>query len=560
VNATGVTLVDQKGTVHALKAGMNILGRDWLSVPDKRLSRNQAEVTVDGALVTIKRLGVNPVKMKAGAEHRVLQKNVVYSLQHGDTFTLLADEFPFTVQLLRPSLASSPVVGSSSSTAATAAKYAATDADRDSIARAVQSALLRPLEPINPVPGAPFAATTPATATAAALSTTTASSVAAAAAAATTTTTTTTTAGKRTRSPPPGAPTVSGAKRPAGTESTSVPAVPVAADAAPGEAPHGVKRTAAVVSAAANASSESSAETPATAPAKKALPSTSPSAGGGEKNKVDALTVSADAVPLKRTRLDGAASDPRARGARTIALPLLCTSRKGVRANLPPSNAVSALAAAARPFLRRHIDDRECKLVIVAVSDSDALRALDALDEPLGEPWQQQILRVADQAAVARALVHLASEHATPARFLCNEATWRLHAGGAPINRAIFDAVGDDFEALVRQQHMTPAKIGGVYPVGVPVVSPLRRNEAVQCVLHAVVPVVDPDDSDCMSIELASGVLRQLYDALFQQFERAVVRDSTEQEDVLVKKEQLKAAVMATTSKKITQPGVADPK
>jgi hypothetical protein len=558
VNAAGVTLVDQKGTVHALKAGMNILGRDWLSVPDKRLSRNQAEVTVDGALVTIKRLGVNPVKMKAGAEHRVLQKNVAYSLQHGDTFTLLADEFPFTVQLLRPALASSPVVGSSSSTAAAAKHTAATDADRDSIARAVQSALLRPLEPINPVPGAPFAATTPATAAAAALSTTAASSSSAAAA----TNTTNTTAGKRTRSPPPGAPTVSGAKRPAGTESTSVPAVPVAADAAPGEAPHGVKRTAAVVSAAANASSESSAETPATAPAKKALPSTSPSAGGGEKNKADALTVSADAVPLKRTRLDGAASDPRARGARTIALPLLCTSRKGVRANLPPSNAVSALAAAARPFLRRHIDDRECKLVIVAVSDSDAVRALDALDEPLGEPWQQQVLRVADQAAVARALVHLASEHMSPARFLCNEATWRLHAGGAPINRAIFDAVGDDFEALVRQQHMTPAKIGGVYPVGVPVVSPLRRNEAVQCVLHAVVPVVDPDDSDCMSIELATGVLRQLYDALFQQFERAVVRDSTEQEDALVKKEQLKAAVMATTSKKIAQPGqkAAEPK
>jgi hypothetical protein len=46
-----------------LKSGVNVLGRDWLGVSDKRLSRSQAEIVIAGDAVTLKRLGVNPVKL-----------------------------------------------------------------------------------------------------------------------------------------------------------------------------------------------------------------------------------------------------------------------------------------------------------------------------------------------------------------------------------------------------------------------------------------------------------------------------------------------------------------
>lgn len=67
---SSVSLVDAKGTVYPMKSGVNVLGRDWLHTPDKRLSRSQAELTVDGNSIKIKRLGVNPVKLK-GSEPAV---------------------------------------------------------------------------------------------------------------------------------------------------------------------------------------------------------------------------------------------------------------------------------------------------------------------------------------------------------------------------------------------------------------------------------------------------------------------------------------------------------
>lgn len=58
-----MVLVDNKGREHTLKSGVNVLGRDWLGVSDKRLSRSQAEIVIAGDAVTLKRLGVNPVKL-----------------------------------------------------------------------------------------------------------------------------------------------------------------------------------------------------------------------------------------------------------------------------------------------------------------------------------------------------------------------------------------------------------------------------------------------------------------------------------------------------------------
>ena len=222
----------------------------------------------------------------------------------------------------------------------------------------------------------------------------------------------------------------------------------------------------------------------------------------------------AAAAPLK-------AAGPAIAGERWLALPLLCTQSRKVEANLRPEAAVRAFVRAARPFLKRRIDDTKCKLLLVLPRDSSEARALDALDEPLGE--QVRVLRVADRAAVASALVHLHSEHALGCRFLANEATWRLRGTGAPLNRAIFNAAGENYAAQLHDAHPLPAAVGDVVPSDIAPVAPLRRAEGVHCVLHVVAPVVDPDAIDREPLDSAEQKLEHAYTALFEQFEARLV-------------------------------------
>lgn len=478
---------------------------------------------------------------------------MTYSLQSGDTFTLLVDEYPLTVQIRLPSVHN----GRDSLHASVDPEHSA------AVGRAVAEALQRPLEPSagavakppQPAiadrskrecmhghrcvmtadghrrefyhPPASAVAEYPISATATTTTTTTSTSAAAGMSGHAT--------GKRTRSPPPG---VHGTKRPASTDSTAASNTAVTE----GDAPHGVKRAA--QGASASPSTGSDVDPPTTAPStllgELAVPSSRP------------LSQSQNiASPIKRTRLDANKLDARGSGgARTLALPLLCISRRSVRANLPASNAARALAASARAFLRRHIDDTECKLVLVAAADSDALKVFEALDEPIGDSWQYQIVRVAHQSAVAHALVHLSSEHQLPARFICNEATWRLHAGGSHINRAIFDAAGEEFDASVRKAVPGPAEVGHVYSTPLEAISPLRRNEMVWSVLHAVVPVVDPEAPDCVSIEQGTGILRQLYDQLFSEFEQLLANEGAR---LTGEKPTASAAVAAAVSKQVAK-------
>jgi hypothetical protein len=462
---------------------------------------------------------------------RVLQKHVVYSLQSGDTFTLLVDEYPLTVHIRNVSVHN----GRESMLA---------DAEHSAAAgRAVAEALQRPLDPpggakakpsqpdrskrecsyghrcaisseshrlefYHPPASAVAEYPIPTTASSAVTTNTAAASSTAAGSSGHAT-------GKRTRSPPPG---LHGTKRPASSDATTASNAAVT----DGDAPHGVKRSA--QAARASVSHGSDSDTPNAAPLNESSEMAVPSL-------LSARPLSSQiSSPIKRTRVEQGKSDIRSQGsagARTLALPFLCTARRSVRANLPASNAARALAASGRVFLRRHIDDTECKLVLVAANDCDALKVFEALDEPIGDSWQYQIVRVADQNAVAHALVHLLSEHQLPARFICNEATWRLHAGGAPINRAVFDAAGEEFDQDVRKRLPGPAEVGRVYSTPLDAISPLRRTESVWGVLHAVVPVVDPEAPDCVSIEQGTGILRELYDEVFTAFEQSLFSEAS---------------------------------
>ncbi len=434
---------------------------------------------------------------------RVLQKDVTYSLQHSDTFTLLADEYPFTVHITTPSTAHKPTANAATTEAA---------------GRAVVEAMHRSVD--RPKPAAPVAGSNQRECSygvACKITTpmhrqdyyhpTTLPAVAASSGPAVTPIAATTMTGKRTRD----VAGPQGTKRPASSDATS------AANAAAneGDAPHAAKRAAA----ASDVHSLVTSAEDVKPIAKDAIDSVLAPPG----SPVAQLT-----SPLKRTRIDGVNGAAHARsqgGARTLALPVLCTTRRSVRHNLPANFAARALAGAARPFLQRHIDDRDCKLVIVAPHDSDALRVLESLDEPIGEAWQYQIVRMPDPQAVARALVHMTSEQSCPARYICNEATWRLHSGGAPINRAIFDAAGDGYEEAVKKAHPLPAEVGHIYPMPLDAISPLRRNEGVHYIMHAVVPVIDPDSADCVPTEQAAGTLRQLYDELFTKFEQITLKN-----------------------------------
>eukprot|EP01117_Protostelium_nocturnum_P010017 TRINITY_DN3572_c0_g1_i1.p2 TRINITY_DN3572_c0_g1~~TRINITY_DN3572_c0_g1_i1.p2 ORF type:complete len:386 (-),score=194.26 TRINITY_DN3572_c0_g1_i1:1485-2642(-) len=86
-----------------IKEGSNVFGRNHLKEKDKRVSRQQVELNLEDGKLTLKRLGLHPIKiMRENGDEEMLEKTgEVRELKANDSFTLLMDEHIFKVERLK---------------------------------------------------------------------------------------------------------------------------------------------------------------------------------------------------------------------------------------------------------------------------------------------------------------------------------------------------------------------------------------------------------------------------------------------------------------------------
>jgi len=458
--------------------GKTMLGRDWLGVSDKRLSRKQAEIVVEANRVVMIRHGINPVRIvQTPTTKYTMKKDVPYTLNDKDSFTLLGDEYPFTIKIDRI------FDDTESTTNLPTDKVEAVGKDvkdnmkalSEPISEKQNNSKLKPdcqygancyrqnpehLDEYNHPPKSKKKSheleMEPREIS-----------------------------GKRTRTEAPSS---------SSTQS---------------EAAHGIKRP---------------ASTPLHRPKHK-------HANDDDNDRVLSDDVApplspatALASPMKRTKLSSSVDDavPTTTestfnaGARSLAVPLFCTLGRQRKTLLEPTQAVKALLNAARPFLRKHHDDTQLNILVLC-ADVTAAAEIEALDATLGAN-QLSVRRVADANEAVSLLLHLSSQMKNPCRYIANEATWRLKPGGGIVNKTVFNEAGRHFADKTKELHPLPAHVGTVCAVPLEPTSPLRMREHVHAVLHVVVPILDPDSPDRVNEDEAVKQLQACYTDLFKQF------------------------------------------
>lgn len=89
--------------VSVLAKGEHIIGREKLNCKDKRVSRNHALIVITEDSVTLKSTHINPsfYKPNGGNSIQLVKKDSIITLNDGDQFSLLPQEFWFRIRVTK---------------------------------------------------------------------------------------------------------------------------------------------------------------------------------------------------------------------------------------------------------------------------------------------------------------------------------------------------------------------------------------------------------------------------------------------------------------------------
>lgn len=210
---------------------------------------------------------------------------------------------------------------------------------------------------------------------------------------------------------------------------------------------------------------------------------------------------------------------PTTKGIRTLAFPSLGTSKYH---QLNPLKATEIMVRTVYSFLKDHPDEK-MKLFLVERKNSPVIQAIK-------QHIDNSEKRFGIISGKSLVLTQLKSQANVSACYLVNEITWRMNSKGPETNKLIHSAAGTEFTELTKERYNV-GQVSETYPIAVPTKSALCQEENVYCVIHIVLPNINPTKPDALPPDspIAYNLLEQSYHNLFQTFHTLMTHNTTQQ-------------------------------